>query len=57
MYTDLDLQKTTKLALELFVKGQEHDQTNFAPWEKVFKAYNRNLYYESLYMEYHYFCQ
>ena len=25
-YTDEDLQRTTKLALELFVKGQEHGQ-------------------------------
>ena len=24
LYTDVDLQKTTKLALELFVKGQKH---------------------------------
>ena len=30
-YTDKDLQKATKLALELFVKGQEHGQANSAP--------------------------
>lgn len=25
LYTDFDLQKATKFALELFVKGQKHD--------------------------------
>lgn len=30
MYTDINLQKTTRLALKLFIKDQEYDKTNFA---------------------------
>ena len=57
LYTDMDLQRATKLALKLFVKGQKHGQANFAPREKALKARNPNLYYGSLHMECYYFCQ
>lgn len=30
MYTNVDLQKPVELALQLFVKGQEHDKANSA---------------------------
>ena len=48
-YTDEDLQRATKLALELFVKGQEHGQlqANSAPREQPLKARFSNLYYEN----------
>ena len=46
-YTDEDLQRATKLALELFVKGQEHGQANSAPRDKALKARNSDLYYGS----------
>ena len=57
-YTDEDLQRATKLALELFVKGQEHDQfwANTASRDCLLKARNPNLYYKSLYIECYYFC-
>ena len=40
-YTDKDLQKATKLALELFVKGQEYGQLqrNFAPCKQSLKTW------------------
>lgn len=57
MYTNVDLQRATKLALELFVKGQKHGQANFALRKKVFKAHNSNLYYGSLHIECYYFCR
>ena len=39
-YTNKNLQKVTKLALELFVKGQEHGQleANFSPCKQLLKA-------------------
>ena len=39
-YMDEDLQRATKLALELFVKGQEHGQlqANSAPCEQPLKT-------------------
>ena len=39
-YMDKDLQRTTKLVLELFVKGQEHGQlqANSAPCKQPLKA-------------------
>ena len=55
-YADEDLQRATKLALELFAKGQEHSQANSAPRERALKARNPDLYYGSLYIEYYYFC-
>ena len=57
IYTDVDLQKTTRLALELFVKGQEYGQANSGPKEIALKACNPDLYYESLHMECYYFCR
>ena len=56
-YTDKNLQRTTKLALELFVKGQEHGQANSALWDRALKARNPDLYYESSHMECYYFCR
>ena len=44
-YTDNNLQKTTKFALELFAKGQEHGQlqASIASCNHPFKAQNSNL--------------
>ena len=56
-YTDKNLQRATKLALELFVKGQKHGQANSAPRNKGLKAWNPNFYYKSSHMECYYFCQ
>ena len=58
-YTDKDLQRSTKLTLELFVKGQEHVQLqeSTAPHNCLFKAWNPNFYYRSLHIECYYFCQ
>ena len=50
MYTDVDLQRATKLALELFVKGQEHGQANSSPCERPLKARFLHLYYGNSYM-------
>ena len=55
-YTDVDLQRAIKLALELFVKGQLHGQANSAPRDRALKAQNLNFYYGSLDMECYYFC-
>ena len=38
LYTDVNLQRATKVALKLFVKGQEHSQANFAFRNRAFKA-------------------
>lgn len=38
IYTSVDLQKTTKLALKLFVKGQKYSQANSIPLDRVFKT-------------------
>ena len=54
-YTDEDLQRATKLALESFVKGQEHGQANSASRDRALKARNPDLYYESSHMECYYF--
>ena len=58
-YTDENLQRATKLALELFVWGQEHGhlQANSAPCNRPLKARNPNLYYGHLHMECYYFCR
>ena len=56
-YTDEDLQRATKLALELFVKGQKHGQANSALRDGALKARNPDLYYGSLHMECYYFCR
>ena len=57
-YTDEDLQRATKLALELFVKGQEHGQlqASTAPRNCPLKARNPDLYYKSLHIKCYYFC-
>ena len=46
-YTDKDLQRATKLALESFVQGQEHGQlqANSVLREQPLKAWFPNLYY------------
>ena len=58
-YTDKDLQRDTKLALELFVKGQEHCQlqANSAPRKQPLKAQFSNLYYGNSYLDCYWFCQ
>ena len=56
-YTDEDLQRATKLALESFVKGQEHGQANSAPRDRALKARNPDLYYGSSHMECYSFCR
>lgn len=38
MYTNVDLQRITSLALELFVKAKEYSQTNFASCNCPLKA-------------------
>ena len=57
MYTDVDLQRATRLALELFVKGQEHGQANPVSQDRVLKARNPDLYYKSSHMKCYYFCR
>ena len=51
LYMDVNLQRATKLALKLFMKGQKYGQKNFAFQNRAFKARNPNLYYRSIYME------
>lgn len=55
IYTNVDLQRTTKLALKFFIKGQKYGKVNFAPWDKALKAQNLDLYYGSSYIECYYF--
>ena len=61
-YTNVNLQRATKLALELFIQGQAHAQgLASAAWDKALdkplKARNLDLYYGSLHMEYYHFCR
>ena len=58
-YTDEDLQRATKLALELFVKGQEHGQlqANAAPCEQPLKTWFLDLYYGNSHLDCYHFCQ
>lgn len=56
IYTNVNLQKAIKLALKLFVKGQKYNQANPTSWNKTFKIWNPNFYYESLQIESYYFC-
>ena len=58
-YTDEDLQKATKLALELFVKGQEYGQlqASSAPREQPLKARFPDLYYGNSHLDCYRFCQ
>ena len=57
VYTNVDLQKATRLALKSFVKGQKHGPANSAPRERALKACNPDLYYGSSHIECYYFCQ
>ena len=58
-YTDKDLQRATKLALELFVKDQEHSQlqANSAPREQLLKARFPDIYYKKSHLDCYCFCQ
>ena len=58
-YTDEDLQRATKLALESFVKGQEHGQlqASSAPCKQPLKARFPNLYYGNSHLDCYRFCQ
>lgn len=56
MFTNVDLQRATKLALKLFVNGQEYGKANSASWDRAFKARNSDLYYDSSNIECYYFC-
>ena len=58
-YTDEDLQRATKLALESFVKGQEHGQlqANSASREQPLKARFPDLYYGNSHLNCYRFCQ
>ena len=58
-YTNKDLQRASKLALKLFVKGQEYNQlqANFIPQKQLLKVWFPNLYYKNLYLNCYCFCQ
>ena len=57
-YTNKDLQRATKLALKLFVKGQEYGQlqANSAPCKQPLKARFSNLYYRNFHLNCYRFC-
>lgn len=54
-YTDEDLQRATKLAVNLYNKGQEHGQlqANSAPQERPLKVWFPDLYYGNLHLDYY----
>ena len=61
MYTNVDLQRATKLALELFIQGQVHAQRSVSvarneALDRPLKATNPDLYYGSSHMECYHFC-
>ena len=61
-YTDADLQKATKLALELSVQGQQQAQSQMAPpplepQERLLKAQFPDLYYGTSHIDCYWFCQ
>ena len=61
-YTNADLQRAIKLALKLFVQGQQQAQSQIAPpaletQERPLKARFPDLYYNNLYMDCYWFCQ
>ena len=58
-YMDENLQKATKLALKLFVKGQEYGQlqASSAPYEQPLKAWFPDLYYRNSHLDCYCFCQ
>ena len=55
-YTDVDLQRATKLALESFVQGQAHAQGS-EPREKPLKARFPDLYWGNSHQDCYRFCQ
>ena len=57
-YTDKDLQRATKLALKLFVKGQKHGQlqANFVSCKQPLKARFLDLYYKNSHLDCYHFC-
>lgn len=62
-YTDEDLQKATKLALESFLQGQEHAQRQAGfqvpaePRERPLKARFPDLYFGNSHLDRYRFCQ
>ena len=58
-YTDKNLLTTIKLALEYFIKGQEHGQlqASSAPCKHSLKTWFPDLYYKNLYLNCYWFCQ
>ena len=58
-YIDEDLLTATKLALKLFIKGQEHGQlqANFTPREQSLKAWFSELNYGNFHLDCYRFCQ
>lgn len=56
MYTNMNLNKATKLPPKLFAKSEKPDQANFTPSDIGFKAQNPNLCYKNMYIEYYYLC-
>ena len=56
---DENLQRAIKLALDSFVKGQEHGQiqANIAPQERPIKAQFSDLYYGNSHFDCYRFCQ
>lgn len=58
IYTDVNLQRATKLVLKMFIKDQKYSQlqANFAFRYCFLKARNSSLYYRSLYIKCYYFC-
>ena len=62
MYTDANLQRATKLALELFIQGQAHAQglasaARDKALDRPLKAKNPDLYHRSLHIECYHFCR
>ena len=58
-YINKNLQKTTKLALELFIKGQKYGQlqVNSIYQKQPLKAWFFNLFYKNLQLDCYCFCQ
>ena len=61
-YTNANLQKTTKLAPELFIQDQQQAQRQMAPpalelWERPLKAWFPDLYYGNSHLDCYWFCQ
>lgn len=56
MYTNIDLQRASKLALTFFVKGQNNGKAKLAFLHKGRMSQNANIYYRSCYMKCYYFC-